>query len=107
MKTNNTTTNPYKVGDIVYADLGWNRSLPAFYQVLKTTDKTVVLRQLAKRVVSSDYWGQNGTAMPVIPEIKGGEEGFRRKVTTYGSISIDKWSFARPWDGQPKSFTTD
>ena len=46
MKKNNTTSNPFKVGDIISTTWGYSMTLVDFYQVVRVTPCKVELRSI-------------------------------------------------------------
>lgn len=95
-------------GTILYANLGWSMGIPAWYEVIKATAKTVTVRRLADRTVSDDGYGQNGYKMPVLGMWHPYDsEPMVRKVTESGSVKVGYSAYASPWDGSEKAFYTD
>lgn len=95
-----------KIGDIFYNSWGYDQTNIDFYQVVKTTDKTVTLRQI--KGVSNDYnaYQMSGSAVAIknafctdkllrkTPYLMGGEW---RINFEYGAGS--------QWDGSPMCFS--
>lgn len=95
-------------GTILYANLGWSAGIPAWYEVIKATAKTVTVRRLADRIVSHDGYGQNGYKMPILGwEHPYDNKPMVRKVTESGSVKVGYSAYAYPWDGEKKAFYTD
>jgi len=105
--------NPYKVGDILYANVGYSSGIPEWFKVIRTTPTMVICKRLDDRVVSDDGYMQNGTKMPVVDRFmtRWGEELPAVKMTVKNSkwgyyASYDRHAFDK-WDGNPKDFYTD
>ena len=64
------TDNDFNVGDIVYATYTWDDvRIPHFFKVLKSTGKTITIRELKKKRVSGDF--HTGTELPLSRFIPG------------------------------------
>jgi len=50
----------YKIGDIICQTFSYNMTINDFWQVVKTTPKSVTLQKINKKVVKGDPWGPGG-----------------------------------------------
>lgn len=93
------------VGQILESMWGYDQTNVDFYEVVKVTRTTVVVRKLRAEAVEQRAH-MSSTVTPN-PEDYAGEP-FRRKVITYGSspfIQIESYANAYPWDGAPRTAT--
>ena len=115
MKTNNTTSNPYKVGDIVTSTWGYSMTLVDFYEVVRVTPSKVELRELKQDAEYDGYLSGHATPRPgEYEEPSNGpfsiQPGQLCKVRPDGIIVIPSYPGARDcnhagkWNGQPKYF---
>ena len=51
-------TKTFEVGQIAYCNGGCTMQLPTFYKVVKRTDKTVWLQEIANQLIEHDGYGQ-------------------------------------------------
>jgi hypothetical protein len=96
-----------KPGDILYASWGFDQTNVDFYEVVAVAGKSVAIREVESRVLSSSGYGQDkvvpvpgrytGPAMKKIPTV-----GYQNQP----SIKITSYSSARLWDGKPKEATS-
>ena len=105
-------TKTFEVGQIAFCNGGCTMQLPTFYKVVKRTDKTVWLQEIADQLIEHDGFGQKGRKIPVdIP--RGGV--FNKRVKNwkdakYGSgkdqefAYIKYWGIVEPWDGTAKYY---
>ena len=113
MNNQTNTTNPYKVGDIVYISWGYSMTIVQFYEVTKTTKCKVGLRELKQK---EDYTGYlSGVTVPVLGEY---EEHSNDPYSVSpnslysiknGGVRIPDYPggecrSARKWNGTPKTF---
>ena len=93
-----------EIGTIFYSTWGYEQTNIDYYEVVKSTPKTVTVRMIAQDAVENDM---RGTCTPCPGHFIG--EPIRRKVQRYcdePSLKIKSYAYAYPWDGKPKSFTT-
>lgn len=92
----------YEVGDFLYASWGYDQTNIDFFQVIGTTDKSVVIREVANKIVRSkppqDY------VVPVKNKFVG--KKMTKRVGPGGYVKIDSVSSASKWDGKPKYQTS-
>lgn len=90
-----------EVGAIFYSMWGYDQTNVDYYEVTRATPKTVTLRKIGQRRVES-VTDLSETVEPMPGDYRG--EPFRRTVHAYmgGSLVIESFMIARPWDGQPK-----
>ncbi len=92
----------YKVGDILSSSWGYDQTNIDFYQVVATTEKSIVIRPIAQKIVRSrppqDY------VVPVKNKFTGGKE--RHRVGPGGYVRLTSFSVAKKWDGKPEYQTS-
>lgn len=87
-----------KVGTILYASWGYDQTNVDWYQVTESGEKSVVVREVASKIVKSDYGADYVVAVsgkftgPPMKKIV--RQGNRIRITSYSSASV--------WDGRPK-----
>lgn len=89
-----------KKGDILCAVWHYTQTIPDFYEVLQNTGKTVLVKEIGKKVVSSDGYGQCGWM--VADRTESGRE-IRKRINKFGEIRIGG-ARADVWNGQPVYF---
>jgi hypothetical protein len=93
------------VGQILESMWGYDQTNVDFYEVIKVTRTTVIVRKLRTEAVEQRSH-MSSTVTPKPEDYAG--ESFRRKVITYGSspfIQIESYANAHPWNGQPRTAT--
>ena len=55
----------FEVGQIAFCNGGCTMQLPTFYKVVRKTDKTVWLQEIADQLIEHDGFGQKGRKIPV------------------------------------------
>ena len=92
----------YQVGDFLYTSWGYDQTNIDFYQVVGITDKSVVIREVASKVVRS-----NPPQDYVVPQ-KNRFTGpkMTKRVSPGGSVRIKSYAHASKWDGKPKYETS-
>lgn len=117
MKKNNrnTTSNPYKVGDVVYTSWGYSMIIVQFYKVTRVTPSKVGLVELEQ---NEDYTGYlSGVTTPILDkEIEGNNSPYSAhedclyKVCEDGRVRIPSYrgghdyKSAWRWNGNPVTF---
>lgn len=104
----NTITNPFKVGDILCAMWSYTMFYPLYYQVISVAPKSIVVRELEKKMVDGDGW--QGHEIPVKDSFCKYEKARRMMVRQNedGRCYVDPdpssyaMGLATIWDGQPK-----
>lgn len=96
-----------KVGDILESNWGYEQTNIDFYQVVKTSNSFVTVREIEK--VKEYDTDMTGHSTPVRDSFKG--DPIRRKVNNYGydMIQLENYSMgpvAKLWDGRPQLFTS-
>lgn len=61
----------YKVGDLLVSTWGYDQTNVDFYQIVKTTEKTITFAPIASESVAKDRWGQSGSVKPAKDKFKG------------------------------------
>lgn len=107
-KTNNP--HQYLIGDILYTSWGYEQTNVTFWQIIKTTDKSVWLRPIAKKTVEVQT-SMSGTVEPVpnkftdyaLANTK--DSIIRRRVKAYDDrqpiYGSNSWDTFYPYDGEP------
>lgn len=89
-----------KVGDIFASSWGYDQTNVDFYQVVKTTAKTLTLRQIEQKVVS----GEGSPSEKVVPRPNKfllNKKPLNRRLSKYGGVKIHDYENAYPWNGNP------
>lgn len=68
-----------------------------FFQVIRSTSNTCEIRELRKKIVSQSHEDQQ--VVPVLNEFVSAPT--RNKVQKNGSVKIQDFLYAWPWDGTP------
>lgn len=98
-------SRPY-VGQIIYSAGGYDCIMVHFYQIIKVTPKTVVLRKLNQTMVEATDggYGQAGYVRPIPNDFDESYEPMRRRIKHYSKdsfdISISEYETATPWNGE-------
>ena len=58
-------TKTFEVGQIAFCNGGCTMQLPTFYKVVRRTDKTVWLQEIADQLIEDHGYGQKGRKIPV------------------------------------------
>jgi hypothetical protein len=108
----NTNTNTINapaiaVGAILECSWGYEQTNIDFYEVVKVTKASVVLRKIASECVRETGWA-SAEVVPVPGKYVGKE--FRRRFSCDGrgrvSCRIESYSWATTWDGKPAHQTS-
>lgn len=103
-------THRYLVGDILYTSWGYEQTNVTFWQIIKTTDKTLWLRPIAKETAEV-HTSMSQTVTPVpnkfveyaLANTK--DSIIRRRVKAYADrqpiFGSNSWDSFYPYDGQP------
>jgi hypothetical protein len=93
-----------KVNDIFCASWGHEQTNWTFFKVVKIT-KTMATLQKLKNKQEEIPGAMRGT---VVPSDEADGKPVRRKILDYDGpmFKIESYMFARPWNGQPKQFTS-
>lgn len=93
-------------GDILYSSWGYDQTNVDFYEVTAVSGKAVVIREIAKKSLSS------GGGVDKVVAVKGHFVGdAMKKIPQMGYkgeayIKLTSFSSAHPWDGTPKQETS-
>lgn len=92
------------VGDIFVSSWGYDQVNVDFYQVVKTTPQSVVLRKIDKRLVKGR--GEPTEYYTAVAN-KFVDRPFRRKLQDYRGpfVKINSYAIATKWDGKPAQQT--
>lgn len=102
-----------KVGDILSASYGYNRTIYNFYKVIRTTSASVTLQKLAKKNVDGNEgrWYSSWSVMPIEDTFARNERPFTRRVKEgfmgEPCVRISSYEWAYKWDGESKIETSD
>lgn len=96
-----TTTNehPLIVGDVLESSWGYEQTNVDFYQVIRATPKTVVLRPISAHRELGETFGHY-SVVPNIDQFIG--DASRYKVRMMGEepyVMIKSFAIAKPWTG--------
>lgn len=75
--------NPYEVGDILYSSWGYEQTNVDFYQIVRTSDKSVWVREIAGKPVSQDTM-DSGKIKPLKDKFVS-DEILRKPLQVFGS----------------------
>lgn len=95
-----------KVGDIIYNSWGYEQTNIDYYQVVKTTNKTISLIKLNTKILEYGKQFMTGRSEPIKNDFT--DDKIIRK-TPY--LFMNKWSInfdygaGMLWDGEPMTFT--
>jgi len=90
----------FNVGDILCGTWGYSMTIPAFYKIIKKTNKTFILKELEEKLVSGHY---NGSWESVASDKeKRGEKEVKARINKNNHVYLkDKRLLLRLWDGKP------
>ncbi len=92
----------YKVGDILSSSWGYDQTNVDFYEVIETTARTIVVRQVAQECVGGE--GGPSESVVAVPGKYIGEPV--TKVVNNGGVKMESWGrYASKWNGQPRHQT--
>ena len=92
-----------KVGDFLYTSWGYDQTNVEFFEVVEASGKSVIIREVAQRTLSSDSGSDR--VVPVPGQYIG--EPMRKVVGQGNAVRIgDGRGHASPWDGKPKHSTS-
>lgn len=94
-----------KVGDIFYTSWGYDQTNIDFYKIVAVKNKTISYVSIGE---DRTYTGpMQGTVVPNINHIGTNVKNARILVDGNGTVSfkVTNYSWAYPYNGQPKSFT--
>ena len=93
----------YNIGDIFYSSWGYDQTNVDWFQVTAVSAKAVKIRQIQGKRVG----GTTGTdsVVPVPNAWYPTSVEMAKIVNPRGSLKIDSYAYAYPWDGKPKEQT--
>ena len=101
--------NKFMVGQIAFCNGGCTMQLPTFYKIIRRTQKTIWLVEIANQLVEDDGYGQEGHKIPV--DIPKGTVFYRRIKNwkdsghKYQEYAYQRyWGIIEPWDGLTKYY---
>lgn len=94
----------FKVGEIIEASFSYGSRFPHFFVITRNSGKTIWAKEIGKKVISDDGYGQNGSVMPNPDRIIGEEIMGRIKKTGFVRLNDN---LACRWDGKPSNYYTD
>ena len=89
-----------QIGSILYSSWGYEQTNIDFYIVIDRRNDFVLLQEIGQNKNYDNNFNDRGKTEPN-PSHKIGDP-FRKKITKYGSIDINSFSCARPYDNNPK-----
>ena len=94
-----------KKGDIFYHSWGWEQTNIDYYQVVKTTKKTITLKEIEKSIES--YNDMRGSVIPLEGNFKNDEE-LRKTPYLLDSNWYVKFDYGigKKWEGEAMRFTS-
>lgn len=99
------TIDDIKVGDIWYATWGYEQTNVSFFQIINKSAKMVTIREIKSQKKQTGQWTTDGgVATPLRGKFMGSP--MKKKLQSGGSIKIESYMFARPWDGNPVRYTS-
>ena len=93
-----------KKGDIFVATWGYDQTNATFFQVIGTTGKSVVVRQIEKKETPDEGGFMTGNVTPIRNKFMGEAKTKRLQDNKYFGIGFragDSYGFAEKWDGEP------
>lgn len=96
--------NQLKVDTILYSSWGYEQTNVDFYQVVSTTEKTVILQEIGSKIVRTDEHGFSGSVI-ADPTIKTGEP-FRSLVKQGKYCNVKCHTVGHVWDGKSVSYSS-
>jgi hypothetical protein len=85
------------VGDILNSSWGYDQTNVNFYQVIRTTPKGIVIREIMSQSVGADH------VKPLPGRFVGSP--LTRRVSPHGGVKIDTYEYASKWNGSPEYVT--
>lgn len=95
-----------KIGDIFYNDWGWEQTNIDFYQVVKTTAKTITLRRV--KDTSNDYnsYQMSGSKIPIKDDFCNDELLRKTPYLLSGKWWVNfEYGAGSQWDGKPMNYS--
>ena len=90
----------WRAGDILVVIGGYSMVLVDYYQIMRATGKSFIVRHLKDKIVSGS--GQRGESVPVEGEFEDNKD-IQVRINKYNEVSIDG-HYASLWDGKPQAF---
>ena len=104
-------TNHFKVGDILYDSWGYEQTNIDFFQVVEVKPKSVVIREIASRVIEGGGMAMSGQVVAVPDSFVG--EPTPKKLTGYLNSEgetvahvTSRHGWISEWDGKPKYYSS-
>lgn len=96
-----------QIGTIFASSWGYDQTNVDFYEVVKVTKASVVVREIAKAQQTADG-GWTGYVTPQPGSFVGDPQTRRLKAgwDNTPSVKINSYAWARMWDGKPQRFTS-
>ncbi|MGS0621257.1 hypothetical protein [Xanthomonas oryzae] len=91
------------VGAVLVSSYGYEQTNVDFYQVVAVQNRTVTLRELVQD--RQDTGHMSGTTTPV-PGQYTKAEPIRKRVNPRNGVKLSSSSYAHPWDGRPKYWSS-
>lgn len=91
----------YKVGDIVCNSWGYEQTNVDFYQVVEVKNKTIVVKEIAQRMVEGSESFMSCNVMPEIGEFIDDGDNYALRVYAEGRLSsVKSYYYMSKWDGR-------
>jgi hypothetical protein len=92
-----------KIGDILYSSWGYDQTNVDFYEVVSVTAKSVGIRKIHSKIVSSS---QGSDSVVAVPGRFSDSKVLVRRVNRGNCVKLTSYSSACLWDGRPKHETS-
>ena len=103
--TQETGPHGIKVGDIFDDAWGYDQTNIDFYQVVKVTRKTIVVREIAQRKQETGF--MSGKCEPTPNHFTGPEVRKVPKLTTDGRVFLpSEYGWCEPWEGNERFWSS-
>jgi len=92
------------VGSILYSSWGYEQTNIDFYEVLERKNDFVILQQIGQKRDCGENFNDRGNCT-ADQRVKIGDP-FRKKISKYGSINLNSYSWCGLWDGKSLSWSS-
>jgi hypothetical protein len=92
-----------QVGTILYSSWGYEQTNIDFYIVTERKNLFVTIQQIGSALTTMDG-DMSGKCIAEPANIVG--QPMRKKITRYGTINLNSFSYCGVWDGQPKYWSS-
>lgn len=98
-------TKAYAPGDILYNSWGWEQTNIDFYQVIKSTDKTVWVREISQVKTPDKDGFMTGKCIPVKDSFKGEEQKHGIRMFHGEQYVNCEYGTMQLWNGELKAYS--